>query len=214
MPIDWIFNDQIETKTDLEEFLTLNTLLLDISREAWEVGKKAGYIWIYRVVESEYFLYKIIPIRFGKSSLLVDFTPYKIAIEPENRLNSITPFLVKISQVNSMFISNQEYAGPVVGSEVLTEVDPIAANAPDPVFVLSPAKPRKSILIRNTSNRPMKIKLGAKAEAPPLTAAGRFVEILAGSSYTVLDYSGEICGVMTANPQAGSKITIHELPLL
>jgi hypothetical protein len=147
--------------------------------------------------------------------LTIPFSRYRLTFIPIPEAITSYSFTIKLAEINlNMQLSQAAYVSPTVGAETREIVIPTAPNATDPVFLISAAKPRKSGMIENKTNRTMYIKLESKTAGAPLVAADPFTAITAGSSYSFSDYSGDIVGIMSQSFLVGSKVIIRELPLI
>lgn len=216
MTISWLYEQTIAVNNDFPHIFTANTVLVSISNNLPPTWRKMGYLTIEQLVDGEWFEAEIRSVRYGNTSFHIPYPQYRISFEPVNTLTVLYPDIqIKIAETNiNMWVNNPPPAEPVIGDAIHQTITPAQANAPTPVFTIDAAKRRHSIYIKNNTNKTFYYKEGAAASAPTLVAANPFTAIAAGGSATIMDYSGDIVGIMSANYANGGTIITKVLPLV
>jgi hypothetical protein len=214
MGINWLVNTTCRGEISFFPQFTTNAVIVDINTYNPENWRRSGYLTSFLVIDGESFIYETTQVTTGKSFIPIGLKNYRLTFTPVERFQN-QDISIKIAEFDlNMYSIPPIYQPPYVGAEVITEVTPVNPSESNPIFELASPKARRAILIQNKTNKSVFVKLGAGNQPPTLTASSPFVEIPKDGSFAVEDYSGEISAIMKDNPTAGSKIIIHETPLI
>jgi hypothetical protein len=199
MTLTWDAPVPITGRIEYEQIWTTGAIGVWIDNGVVPIWRKAGYLRIEVRIDGEWFVYRVVPLDYGKNLIYVPYRAFRAIFEPLDSLLQLQSSLtIAITEIGTEIMSiNYAQVDEVTGDVVSTTFAPNTTSAQ----ALGVDGQRRSGTIYNRTNRTIYVNWGTAA------ATATSLAVPAGANLSIPeDYIGAVQIIRAAGALTGDVL--------